>query len=253
MRMKKTTKKWITMITITILSVCVVLLIATAIVEIFPFFSEMAFSAVTSIAETIALPASLILAIFQLRESKEIARSEFLVDLNKSFTESEGNIKLYTALQNCNDGMCSDNSKPPNHICTTDEEVCLLNIDKIVISNYLTFFETIYLLLCEGVITFDMIDDLFAYRFFLAVHSKFVQQQKLETQPENFRNIYLLEREWMEYRLKRGKPMAENSVYNKNQLEHVLERKNKLYLYKQWGVSLKNETKQKRFFNKRRH
>ena len=45
-----------------------------------------------------------------------------------------------------------------------------------------------------------MLNDLFSYRFFLAVHSKTVQNEKLVSQPMNFRNIYYLEKLWMDYR-----------------------------------------------------
>lgn len=73
------------------------------------------------------------------------------------------------------------------------------------ISNCLTFFETIYILKNRRVISFEIVDDLFAYRFFLAVHSDLFQKNKLGSQPENFRNIYKLEKEWLDYRVSIGK------------------------------------------------
>jgi hypothetical protein len=144
---------------------------------------------VISIVEASGILVSLIVAIRQLGDSKEIARAQFLTELNKSFVENPDYALLYNALQDCRDGICP-------HACKSDDcEKCLLQIKKGIVSNYLTFFETVNLLLEDGVLTLEVIDNLFAYRFFLAVHSKFVQESKIIPQPENFVNIFRLERD----------------------------------------------------------
>ena len=79
-----------------------------------------------------------------------------------------------------------------------------VKLKTIEISNYLTFFETMYLLLQERVIEIETLDDLFAYRFFIAVHNETIQKEKIIKTPYNFRNIFLLEKEWMEYRKRKG-------------------------------------------------
>ena len=158
---------------------------------------------------------SLIIAIRQLGDSKEIARAQFVAELNKSFVENHDYADLYNALQNCNDGACE---RGP-----CDEKTpCSLPFQKGLVSNYLTFFETIYLLISDGVLSLPVIDDLFAYRFFLAVHSKFVQEMKIIPQPENFANIFKLEHDWLAYRESIGKIPKEGSVYAKRQLKTLV-------------------------------
>lgn len=158
-----------------------------------------------AVLETIGLIISLVVAIFELRKSTEVARATFVTELNKSFVENPDYKKLYDFMQNCFDGKCQ--SCPENNCRETD---CSLNVDKSLISNYLTFFETLYILHKRNVISFDIIDDLFAYRFFLIVHSRLVQKEKLIPQPENFHNIYRLEHDWLEYRIKHGKLTRED-------------------------------------------
>ena len=63
-----------------------------------------------------------------------------------------------------------------------------------------TLFETFYILLKRKVIDIKLLDDLFAYRFFLAVHNPYIQRKKLAISPKNFKNIFRLERIWLNYR-----------------------------------------------------
>ncbi len=149
-----------------------------------------------TLLEAVGIIPSIILAIIQLRDSKEITRAEFVTELNRSFVENKDYKKVYDALQAIYDGE-------------EGAEARGLALTKGEISNYLTFFETLYLLCSKGVVSFAIIDDLFAYRFFLAVHSKIVQESKICPQPENWRNIFLLEREWLDYRIEKGKNSKE--------------------------------------------
>ena len=121
--------------------------------------------------------AGAIFVVLELQGSKELQEAEFIVNLNQSFVRNEHYAEMYSKLEKNDDSL------------TTIE-----------ISNYLTFFETTYILMKKKVITIDVLDDLFAYRFFLAVHNKRVQEIKLVDAPYNFRNIYHLEKLWMDYR-----------------------------------------------------
>ncbi len=60
-------------------------------------------SIVISALEGVGLVVSLFIAVRQLGDSKEIARAQFISDLNKSFVENEDYAKLYNALLNCYD------------------------------------------------------------------------------------------------------------------------------------------------------
>lgn len=127
-----------------------------------------------------------LLVVVQLRDTKQIQSAEFIMTLNQSFVENESYSKVYTELE-----QADKLGKEPN-------------LTRIQISNYLTFFETFYVLYKEGAVTLGILDNLFSYRFFLAVHNSYIQRMKLISSPANFRNIYLLEKEWVEYRRKRS-------------------------------------------------
>lgn len=174
------------------------------------------FELVLTTVEELGVIISIILATHQLSDSKEIARATFLSELNKTYVENEEYIEVYDALQNCLDGIC-----PQKEECDECGK-CLLAFPKSQISNYLTFFETLYLLIENNAVSFRAIDDLFAYRFFLAVHSQYIQQMKLAPQPDNFANIFKLEHEWLEYRKKIGKIPTENDIYGKNTLDKLV-------------------------------
>lgn len=213
---------------IIVIAIALVITVISLVQALFDLSSD-TLAVIISALESMGLIVSLFIAIQQLDDSKEIARADFLVELNSAFINTPGNLELYTALQNCRDERCAFGDS-----CTPDSP-CAIAVDKVTVSNYLTFFETMYLLLCNGVITFEMIDDLFAYRFFLAVHSKLVQQEKLAPQPENFKNIFCLEHKWLQYREKVAhKVDAETSVYRKLPLKDLMKTDEQIKLYEQW-------------------
>lgn len=127
-----------------------------------------------------------IMVVVQLRDTRKLQEAEFIVNLNHAFVDNANYAKMYSELEKYD----KENKTP--------------EISRIEISNYLTFFETIYLLVKRRGIQMETLDDLFAYRFFLAVHNETVQNMKLVNEPYNFRNIYYLEDLWTKYRKERG-------------------------------------------------
>lgn len=122
--------------------------------------------------------------LIQMYDSRKLQEAEFLMTLNQSFVENADYAFVYTQLER-EAGIAPGEPEP---------------ISRIQMSNYLTFFESMYLLVNENAIQMKMLNDLFGYRFFLAVHSDIMQDQKLCGQPANFKNIYYLEKIWMDYR-----------------------------------------------------
>ncbi len=200
-----------------IIVIAVIISLANLLRFFFEFSDGDFFELLISVFEAVGLILSLFIAIRQLGDSKEIARAQFLTELNKSFVENPEYTKLYNALQDCVDGKCAFKED-----CISQNK-CLLSIPKGTVSNYLTFFETVNLLIEDGVLNLEVIDNLFAYRFFLAIHSKFVQESKIIPQPENFINILRLERKWLDYRKSIGKIPKEGSVYATRCLETVID------------------------------
>ena len=126
----------------------------------------------------------------EIYQSRKITEADFIADLNTSFVTNEDYKHAYTLFEEYDFENLPD-----------------LELKNIYISNYLTFFETFQLLIDRGTLTIDMLDDLFGYRFFIAMHNPYVQKKKLVKSPENFRNLYRLEKEWSDYRRKTGRPI----------------------------------------------
>ena len=56
-----------------------------------------------TLLEVIGVLGTIIIAIMQLRDSKEISRATFIVELNRTFVENPDYTEIYNALQNCLD------------------------------------------------------------------------------------------------------------------------------------------------------
>lgn len=140
---------------------------------------------------------SVVLIMAQLMEARTLQEAEFIVHLNQTFVDNASYAKMYSELEK------------------SDREHIAPALSRIEVSNYLTLFETIYLLVENGAIKMKTLDDLFAYRFFLAVHNESVQKMKLVDAPYNFRNIYYLEYIWIKYREEREFPVykIENCLF----------------------------------------
>lgn len=206
---------------LTVLIIALIITATTLIESYVQLDTNSAVSIIISSVETILLLVSLVIAIAQLYDSKEISRGNFITELNKSFVENDDYTCVYNHLQNCKDDCCDCGTKCCDRLKITAD--CNLDLTKGQISNYLTFFETIYILNKRKVIDFDILNDLFAYRFFLAVHSKIVQQKKLKIQPQNFKNIFCLEYLWLKYRKDHNIVSTdENSVYTHLLLEELV-------------------------------
>lgn len=145
---------------------------------------------------------SVVLLGVELFQSRKVSEGEFLANLNQMFVENENYKKAYTLFENYDFENLPD-----------------LELENVEISNYLTFFEVFQLLIDRNTLTIDMFDDLFGYRFFIAVHNPYVQKQKLVKTPDNFRNLYKLERDWKKYRQKRGKAVFHEEYSLDKQLD----------------------------------
>ena len=66
--------------------------------------------------------------------------------------------------------------------------------------NYLVYLEGLSLLVLNNVLTLDCIDDLMAYRFFLAMNNLELQKKELCAFPEYYRGCFKLYKKWKHYR-----------------------------------------------------
>lgn len=142
------------------------------------------------IASLAAAVLGVVLLAIEIYQSRKITEAEFLAELNASFVTNDDYKKAYTMFENYDFENLPD-----------------IDMDNIHVSNYLTFFEIFQLLIDRGTLSIKMLNDLFGYRFFIAIHNPYVQKKKLVKSPDNFVNLYLLERDWIAYRKKKGLPI----------------------------------------------
>lgn len=138
------------------------------------FFWRDAFTVVLAVGGFVGA----LVILYEVRLTKRIAQAEFIRDLNDGFTTNENIDALWRKL-------------------LLGEEV--VAADRHLMSTYLTFFETVYLLLRRHVIDFALIDDLFRNRFFKAVGDPGVQRHALIRDGSSFLNIHALIADWHGY------------------------------------------------------
>lgn len=157
------------------------------VVVVFVGFSSEADTKAQFVVEAAAAVAAVVGAIaiwYQLKKGRDLTEAEFIVNLNASFS-SDPDIKMVY-------GKIEQERRSGAQVFTEDD------IGAVV--SYLTFFETIYSLVQRRILSYTMIDDLFAYRFFVAAHHPFVQEHELVGDAEYYRNIYALHKGWTAHR-----------------------------------------------------
>jgi hypothetical protein len=123
---------------------------------------------------------------YQLKREKDLSEAEFIINLNNTFTTNSDIKYIYKKIEE---------SKNQQEDPFTDE-------DMIRVVDYLTFFEIMSNLIQRKVLNLDMINDLFAYRFFAAVHNPHIQKREIIKDAAYYKNLYILHSEWTKYRKK---------------------------------------------------
>lgn len=146
-----------------------------------------------SVIETVATVLGVIMVLVELKESRDLSEGTFVSGLTDSFNNNESIQRIYKKME-------------LNQEITDD--------DTIDIVAYLTYFETIYVLLKKGAIDISLIDDLFAYRFRLALDNETFRRISLIRYDYAYVNIYKLEQIWCSYKKKESTLKAHNPNYS---------------------------------------
>ncbi|MBD3225114.1 MAG: hypothetical protein GF313_10325 [Caldithrix sp.] len=143
------------------------------------------------ILSKIVAAASLVGLLYQFKRDKNINEAEFVLNINNSFITNERLMDVYKQLE-----TCKSNDQQTNPF--TEEDV-------INVANYLSFFEPFYALVTQKVVNFSSIDQL-AYRFFLAVNNRYVQEMLLckEHKEIAWKDLYKLHHAWKQYRTRKN-------------------------------------------------
>ena len=151
------------------------------------------------------------IAVFiQIKGGTDVARAEFIMNLQDTYTSTDKFTELFS--------YCWNNY---NNQITYQEMATYLEKpeNKRVLLNYLTFFESVYLMKEQGILKLNILDELFGRRFFIVINNKAVQDLDLVKNFRYYQNIYYLYTDWSTYRIK--------NINKKNNIE---EEKQKLFL-----------------------
>lgn len=146
-----------------------------------------------TIIEAIATVLGVIMVLFELKESRDIAEGTFISELSDSFINNISIQHIYKKME-------------------LNQEIT--DKDTIDIVAYLTYFETIYILLKKKAIDISLIDDLFSYRFNLALYNETIRRISLIRHDCAYVNIYKLEKIWCDYKNKESILKKHNPNYD---------------------------------------
>ena len=144
----------------------------------------------------------------QLRDGANNSKGEFILNLQQVYVDNSAYADLFEACWKNYLGTlsCDDLTK---YLGEHDKDVL----------NYLTFFESIFLMTDCNVLDMKILDELFGRRFFIVVNNKCVQEFDLVENWEYYKNVYFLYDKWKKYRLKHVKDekQRENLFFTKNE------------------------------------
>lgn len=180
-------------------------LIALIVMAITAYFSIANEKLKDTIITLISLSAAI--AVFvQIKQGTDIAKAEFVMGLQETFSNSTGFSTLFITCWNeyVNSGLANDNA--PNNQYDANSNSVKTFLDnaegKEVLINYLTFFESIYLMKEMGNLDFKILDELFGRRFFIVITNKTVQDEELCINILYHDNVKKLYEDWVKYREK---------------------------------------------------
>lgn len=169
-----------------------------ACMQIFPDFAFGEAAMVAALLDPAVAAVGLCLVIVQLRQDNQgeergrvIEQQRFLLEYNKVFIENDKMAQVEADLERYDAGILRDDE------LITDE-----NRQSFV--NYLVYLEGFAPLVLDGIMEFEMLDNLMAYRFYLAVNNPVVQRDQLFKWPGYYLGCFRLYRKWTDYRHARG-------------------------------------------------
>ena len=153
------------------------------------------------IAEIVTIITAIIGAValfFQFKRDKDVNEASFLMDFWKNFSN---NPTLINIQKKCNNDMIS------NKTSFTEEDY-----DGILV--YAQWLEALCAIINRGVLTFDFVDDMYNYIFFIFVNNKYIQNLELIPYIKYYQGIVKAYATWEAYLKKNNKEilLEENSL-----------------------------------------
>ncbi len=130
-------------------------------------------------------------AFHQLKNTAKNSKGDFILNLQRQYADNDSYAALFEACwHNYNGEMADEDLR--SYLIANEKDVL----------NYLTFFETVYLMLEHDVLEIKLLDGLFGRRFFIVVNNPIVQEVDLLSNRKPYDNVYSLYQKWKSYREK---------------------------------------------------
>ncbi len=126
----------------------------------------------------------------QLKGERDIKEAEFLMNYHASFVSNMAFTSIQKKLEDYAKGACSAD--------------VIRNIERQDLINYLVYLKGLAALINKGVLHLRTIDDMYSYRFFLAVNNPVVQELELVPDAQYYKGCYTLHKAWKKYKLTKG-------------------------------------------------
>jgi len=154
---------------------------------------------ISTIVATVVAAMGILGVCIQLKKDADIKEAEFLTDYNFVFLTTEKFVRMEKRLEL--------SRKTGQSINFTEE-------DRQDLIDYLVYLESFAPLVLNKMVRLSIVDDLFGYRYFLAVNNREVQDFELCQEAEYYRGCFKLYSVWKEYRKKHDLiiPLEETSL-----------------------------------------
>lgn len=179
---------------------------------------------IDSLSKRISTVTTIIAAVafwLQFKRTEKLNESSYLMNLNNQFVNNKDMTMIEHVLElyyneyqfNYNKRNLKEEGLGISYMelkldLSRDSEDC----QKLI--NYLVYLEAIAAIVERNVLHIDIIDNLFAYRFFLAVNNPVIQETELLPYKDYYKGIYFLSKEWtrLYQKEKTPIPMAEYNL-----------------------------------------
>ncbi len=174
-------------------------------------FSEGQSLLIAGIIEGVVAALSAGLLVYQLKSGesvqeskKDIEEAGFILKYNQAFIQDSNMAFVEQTLEQ--EMLRIENNETPSETFITDE-------NRQIFINYLVYLEGLAPLVFRNILKLNHIDDLMAYRFFLAMNTPALQNDQLKKFPDYYKGCFKLYDKWKRYRKDNNLPII-NEKYS---------------------------------------
>lgn len=135
---------------------------------------------------------------YQMKKARELSTGQFALSLHEEYATNGDYADLFIR---CWDDLTHDKSSNIN-----------LENDSKNILNYLTFFESLYVMVVNRVLDIEILDEFFGRRFFVVINNRSIQELDLVKNYSYYINVFKLHSLWKEYRIANNREIFAHDI-----------------------------------------